>query len=532
MTKYNPDGVPASKVIHVDALMGKELTYGGVRTEAARGAWGFQNKLGLKEGNILLAMAPNSSDFVLLAHSVWWAGGIFSPLNSASTTSDIVHILKLVHPTHVCVAKEHLGRMESAIRECGLYATGGPTIVTIFTRVGQYPLFPDDIAGPTSEESIPPYDLNGKNNKDVCAVIGFSSGTTGAIKGVMLSHRNLCINVLQGRVSLPSVLNSEKREVCLVPYCHIYGMTVAVLSNVWVGGFVCGLPAFDLKVFCELNAKYKTNAMHIVPPIALLLASSEIAKHYDLSSIRLIVIAAAPLKETLQKQLKNRLPEATIIQAFGTTETSPAVTHQRPKDEKYVGSIGKAISGTEVRIVDPNTLKDVAPSEPGELWVRGPQVMMGYIRNPEATKNSFQGEWYRTGDIVVKDEYDNFYVTDRLKEMIKYKGFQVAPSELEDILLQHPDVIDAAVCGFYDEKQATEVPLAYISLKVDHLNKSQHEIQDILDGVRKWMDGKVAGYKRLRGGVYHLQALPKTTSGKILRRELPVKIKERQGSKL
>lgn len=208
------------------------------------------------------------------------------------------------------------------------------------------------------------------------------------------------------------------------------------------------------------------------------------------------------------------------------------VAHQHPIHEPYIGSVGKVIAGTEVRLVDPDTLEDVAPGESGELWVRGPQTMMGYIRNPEATKNTFHGDWYRTGDILTKDEHDNYYVTDRLKEMIKYKGFQVAPSELEDLLIQHPEVTDAAVCAVYDNNQATEVPLAYVSLKPEHLDKQHHHRASILEGIREWFDSRVAGYKKLRGGVHHLQQLPKTPSGKILRRELPVKIQERKTSKL
>ena len=208
------------------------------------------------------------------------------------------------------------------------------------------------------------------------------------------------------------------------------------------------------------------------------------------------------------------------------------------KDERKVGTCGRIFAGTEVRLVSPLTGKDVPIGEEGELWVRGPQVMMGYYGNIAATKDTFapdddgHGRWLRTGDIMTMDSDHDFFVTDRLKEMIKYKGFQIAPSELEDLLLGHEYVVDAAVCAIYDEAQATELPMAYVSLVDSLKGLAGNELHRVLEEVRGWIDAKVAGYKKLRGGVHHLQELPKTTSGKILRRELPAKIKESRAGRL
>lgn len=306
----------------------------------------------------------------------------------------------------------------------------------------------------------------------------------------------------------------------------------------WVGNFTCALPGFDLSVFCEKMALHRATWAHIVPPVALLLANSEIPLQHDLSTLEMMVVAASPLKKALQSKLKSRFPQTKVLQGYGLSECSPGVMFQLEKDEDKIGTCGRLFAGTEARLVSPVTGKDVAVGEEGELFVRGPQVMMGYYGDAAATASTFspdidgKGKWLRTGDIMTMDAEHDFFVTDRLKEMIKYKGFQVAPSELEDLLLRHEHVIDAAVCAIYDDGQATEVPMAYVSLVEEHKGLSGGELQKVLEGVRNWIDGRVAGYKKLRGGVHHLQELPKTTSGKILRRQLPAKMKEQRVARL
>lgn len=313
----------------------------------------------------------------------------------------------------------------------------------------------------------------------------------------------------------------------------------------WLGNFTCAIPSFDLDAFCRLMSKDHHNATwaHIVPPIAVMLANSPVPLKYDLSSLKVIVISAAPTKKELANKLQTRFPGVRILQGYGMTEAGPTISHQNEwdggPDAENVGSAGRLVSGTEARLVDPATLEDVQEGQEGELWVCGPQTMIEYVRDKEATERTLVFEdgkkWLRTGDILRVDNQGDWYVTDRLKEMIKYKGFQVPPSELEDLLLKHEDVIDAAVCGVYDDAQATELPVAYVSLsseKLETVRKSNIEKQKILEGVRDWVDAQVAGYKKLRGGVHHLQELPKTPSGKILRRELPAKKKEGRSGKL
>ncbi|KAL4943487.1 hypothetical protein BDV06DRAFT_234589 [Aspergillus oleicola] len=522
MTKYNPDAVNANKVVHLDTFSPEPLTYGSLRKRAGQAAWGLKHKLGVQQGDVVLAIVTNSNDFVLLAHATWWTGAVFAPLNTSSTQKDIEHVLALVKPTHVATIVSKLDDVQKAAAT--IKAT--PKIFTVLSKISNadIPQFPADILDTDPTNSLPPFDIasTGKHAKDVPSIICFSSGTTGRMKGVQLSHYNLVANTLQLRASLPDRVTSGVREVIFPPYCHIYGLSTVVVTGMWTGGTYLGLPAFDLEMYCAKSAEIKATDMHLVPPVALLLVTQGVARKYTFDGLERIVIAAAPLKEALQRQLKARFPGASICQGYGLTECSPAVTHQVHDNDSSCGTVGKLIAGTEARLVSPITLSDVRPGEEGELWVRGPQVMMGYINDPTSTKNTFSDGWLRTGDILRIDKQGDFWVTDRLKEMIKYKGFQIAPSELEDILLQHPAVTDAAVCAFYSDAQATEIPLAYVSLVPGKSSLPQTEIQSVLDEVRAWVDAQVAGYKRLRGGVFQLQTLPKTATGKILRRLLPV----------
>ena len=313
--------------------------------------------------------------------------------------------------------------------------------------------------------------------------------------------------------------------------CHVYGLSVVVLGGMWYGSFTCGIPAFDLDLFCRKMEEHRATWAHIVPPVAILLANSDIAAKYDLSSLKLILISAAPTKRELQMKLKSRFGSDTkIVQGYGMSECSPTVLLQSANDdENNIGTAGKPVAGTELRLVDPVSLKDVESGEEGELWIRGPQTMMGYYRNEQATRETYVGDWLRTGDIMRVDEHGNFWVTDRLKELIKYKGFQVPPSELEDLLLKHPSVVDAAVTSIYSDEQATELPIAYVTLL---LSTPVSQKRKLLVEIREWADGQVAGYKKLRGGVFELENLPKTPSGKILRRELPCKKEEARVAKL
>ena len=547
---YNPDNVPATKVVHSDTLTSKTLTYGSLRSLAATYAYGLRHTFGLQEGSILMALGPNSTDFLLLAHSVWWCGGIFSPLNPSSTVKDIVHVLEIVRPSHLCVHPDLLVKVREALN-LSTSLEKVPKVLTINERSSntgeKVPLFPDDLASGPSANILPPYSLTeaGKDSKTTPLCIAFSSGTTGPMKAVALSHHGSISNTMQMRTSVPGMLSAHGREVFFPPYCHVYGLSSIIMYGMWIGSYTCAIPSFDLETFCRLMAKDSQDATwtHIVPPIAVLLANSPVPLKYDLSGLKIIVISAAPTKKELAMKLQTRFPGVRILQGYGCTEAGPSVMMQSEWDggpeAENIGCCGRLASGTEARLVDPETMKDVEEGQEGELLVCGPQVMIEYVRNKEATDRTVIWEdgkrWLRTGDIMRVDQTGDWFVTDRYKELIKYKGFQIPPSELEDLLLKHKDVVDAAVCSFYNDDEATEWPIAYVSLsetKLEMIRTGKVQKQRVLDEVKTWIDGQVAGYKKLRGGVHHLQELPKTPSGKILRRELPAKKKAGRTGKL
>jgi 4-coumarate--CoA ligase len=276
------------------------------------------------------------------------------------------------------------------------------------------------------------------------------------------------------------------------------------------------MPRFDLEKFCKLVQTHSASFAYIVPPVALLLSKHPLVDKYDLSSLKGMTCAAAPLTQDLIHTLYKRL-RVPLTQVYGLSETSPCATVQPVEDAfQYPGSVGKLCSNMTAKVADLETGKEVPAGTEGELWFSGPNVFKGYLNNPSGTANAFTKDGYfKTGDVGYVDDEGNFYITDRVKELIKYKGFQVAPAQLEGLLIAHPSVNDAAVIGVYSVNKATELPRAYIVL-ADSVEKSEKTANEIA----KWLEVKVSNYKKLRGGVRFLDVVPKSATGKILRRVL------------
>jgi acyl-CoA synthetase (AMP-forming)/AMP-acid ligase II len=336
----------------------------------------------------------------------------------------------------------------------------------------------------------------------------YSSGTTGLPKGVMLTNRNLVANILQ-TVAIQEPTD-EDTVIGVLPFFHIYGMQVIMNCTLRSGGTIVTMPRFDLEQFLRLIQEHRVTRAYVVPPIALALARHPAVDQFDTSSLNFVMSGAAPLGAELEDECRNRLGGALVLQGYGMTETSP-VTHCIPMDPDAArpGSIGPALANTECRIVVLEEDRDAEPGERGELWIRGPQIMAGYLNNDEATRATIDDEgWLHTGDIAIVDEDGYFAIVDRVKELIKYKGFQVAPAELEALLVQHPCVADAAVIPVPDE-EAGEIPKAFLVLRGE---ASENDIKE-------FVAGKVATYKQVRA-VEFIDEIPKSPSGKILRRVL------------
>jgi acyl-CoA synthetase (AMP-forming)/AMP-acid ligase II len=323
----------------------------------------------------------------------------------------------------------------------------------------------------------------------------------------MLTHHNLVANVVQSA----SCLDVGETDVLagVLPFFHIYGMVVIMNQGLHLGATIVTMPRFDLEQFLETLQKYRVTFANVVPPIVLALAKQPVVDKYDLGSVRTLFSGAAPLSENVAAAAAARLG-CRVLQGYGLTETSPVThaTRASAANPKLAG-IGPPIPDTEARLVDTATGAELGPNQQGEICVRGPQVMKGYLNRPEATAAMIDGEgWLHTGDIGYADEEGCFFVVDRVKELIKYKGLQIAPAELEAVLLAHPAVADAAVVPLPHE-EAGEVPKAFVVLK------GEATPEQILGFVAE----RVAPYKKVRC-LEVIDQIPKSPSGKILRRVL------------
>jgi acyl-CoA synthetase (AMP-forming)/AMP-acid ligase II len=295
----------------------------------------------------------------------------------------------------------------------------------------------------------------------------------------------------------------------VLPLFHIYGLVVVLNMGLYTGATVVTMPRFELESFLKAVQDYDVSLAHIVPPIVLSLSKNPIVDNYKLPKLKTLFSGAAPLGEELTRACMDRLG-CSVRQGYGMTETSP-VTHSSPAPPFPVkfGSVGVPAPNTECKIIDLETGESLGPNQRGEVCVRGPQIMMGYLNNPEATAQTIDADkWLHTGDIGYADDDGHFFIVDRAKELIKYKGFQVPPAELEAVLLTHPCVADAAVIPYPDD-EAGEVPKGILVLR------EQIEPEAILEFVAE----RVAPHKRIRY-LEFVDKIPKSPSGKILRRVL------------
>ncbi len=485
-------GELSAKTAFIEGVSGRAMTYGELDQQVRRQAAGWLES-GLTKGDVVAVMAPNSPEFGVLFHAVALAGGVVTTINPTYTLSEVHHQLADSGATRLVVMPAFLETASTAIAD-----TEVKEVFVIGTAEG-FRSMATVVSSPLANQV--PVDL------DDMVVLPYSSGTTGLPKGVMLTHGNLVSNVEQTRGAIS--LSEDDAFVAVLPFFHIYGMQVLMNMGLRAGATIVTLPRFDLERYLALHQEYRLTCAFVAPPIVVALAKHPIVDHYDLSGLRFVNSGGAPLSGELALECSERLG-CEVIQGYGMTEASP-VTHVTPHGMFKPGSVGVTVANTETNIVDPESGAPLGTDELGEVWVRGPQVMKGYLHNEAATAATIDADtWLHTGDVGRVDADGHLYVVDRLKELIKYKGFQVAPAELEALLLSHPDIDDAAVVGVPDD-EAGEVPAAYVVLKPG-------ASMDAVD-VQAFIAGRVASYKQVHR-VSFVEAIPKSASGKILRRVL------------
>ena len=473
-----------------DVGSGRGYTFGELRNMIRAFAGGLQAK-GFGKGDTLAIMAPNMPEYAVVFHGVATAGGINTTINPTYTADEVRHQLQDSKATILVTIEMFLDTARKAAE-----GTQVTDIVTIDSVEGTTPIT-DFIGEPADQVAVDPDDV---------VVLPYSSGTTGLPKGVMLTHRNLVANLAQCEPVIP--LDRGEVAIAALPFFHIYGMQVLMNSLLASGVRVLCMPRFDLEQALKTVQDEKVTRFFAVPPMVLALAKHPLVDQYDLSSLRQVFSGAAPLGAELAKEAADRIG-CEVVQGYGMTELSP-VSHATPAGDFKPGSSGVAVPNIECRLVSADG-EDQDVGGRGELWVRGPNVMKGYLENDEATRNTIDDEgWLHTGDVAELDEDGHYYIVDRVKELIKYKGFQVPPAELEALLITHPKIADTAVIGIPDE-EAGELPKAFI-VKAPGQDLSEDEVKD-------FVADKVASYKQIRL-VEFIDEIPKSASGKILRRHL------------
>ncbi len=477
----------------VDGPSGRTYTYAVLAEMIRRFAGGLAAR-GLGPGDTIALMAPNLPEYAIAFHGAAVAGVAVSTINPTYTAEEVRFQLQ---DSGACMVVT-IGLFVDTAKE----AAEGTSVEDIV------------VIGEAPEGTIPVTDLLGEPLDQVevdleehIVVLPYSSGTTGFPKGVMLTHRNLVANLCQ----IESGLAVEDDEVALavLPFFHIYGMQVLMNGLLAQGITIVTVPRFDLEQVLGLIQDKQVTRFFAVPPIILALAKHPIVDQYDLSSLRQVFSGAAPLSAELALEAGARI-HCEVVQGYGMTEMSP-VSHLTPPGQFKPGTSGVTVPNAECRIVDPVTGEDQPVGGEGELWVRGPMVMKGYLNNPEATAATVDADgWLHTGDIAVIDEDGHVTIVDRVKELIKYKGFQIAPAELEALLLTHPAIADAAVIGILDD-EAGEIPRAFIVVKPGQ--------EVTAEEITAFTQERVATYKVIRDVVF-VEAIPKSPSGKILRRML------------
>ncbi|XP_059304098.1 4-coumarate--CoA ligase-like 9 [Lycium ferocissimum] len=482
----------------IDATTNHRLSYTDFLKQTQNLASFLQSRYpSLSKNDVAFILSPTSANVPIVYFALLSLGVIVSPANPLSSTSELTHMTQLCKPLIAFATSSTVSKLTSSF-PLGVILLDSPE----FKSMIQSPVYK-----PVSNPII--------RQTDSAAIL-YSSGTTGKVKGVELTHRNLIAlmaSLYHNRFNNVPEGETPEQEVSFMtlPLFHVFGFFM-IIRVVGLGETVVMMERFDFGKMLAAVEKHRVTYMPVSPPLVVAMAKSDLALKYDLSSLKLLACGGAPLGKEVAERFKSRFPNVEIVQGYGLTETTGGTTGMNGAEESdHYGSAGRLAVNTEAKIVDPDSGETLPPGQRGELWIRGPTIMKGYVGDKQATSATLDPEgWLKTGDLCYFDADGFLYVVDRLKELIKYKAYQVPPAELEHLLQSIPDVADAAVIPYPDE-EAGQIPMAYVVRRPGSII-SESQIMDIIAK-------QVAPYKKIRR-VTFINAIPKSPAGKILRREL------------
>ncbi|KAK7350694.1 hypothetical protein VNO77_09572 [Canavalia gladiata] len=499
LTDYALSLLPATAIatntsVLIDAATDEHLSYSLFLRQIKSLASSLQSLTPLSKGHVALILSPTSLHVPLLYFSLLSLGVTVAPANPISSPSELSHIVRLTKPAIAFATSATASKIPNL--RFGTILLDSPLFLSMLDANNAHP---------------PRVELSQSDS----AAILFSSGTTGRVKGVSLTHRNL-IALIGGFSHLKHTVDSVEEEphpvsLFTLPLFHVFGFFMLVRA-IAMGETLVLMRRFDFEGMLRAVEKYRITYMPVSPPLVVALTKSELVKKYDLSSLRLLGSGGAPLGKEVAENFDAKFPNVGIVQGYGLTESGGGAARMIGSDEATRhGSVGRLAENMEAKIVDPVTGEALPPGQKGELWLRGPTIMKGYVGDDKATAETLDSDgWLKTGDLCYFDSDGFLYIVDRLKELIKYKAYQVPPAELEHILHTNPEIADAAVVPYPDE-DAGQIPMAFV------VRKPGSNIT--ADQVMEFVAKQVSPYKKIRR-VSFINSIPKSPAGKILRREL------------
>ncbi|KAJ4721013.1 4-coumarate-CoA ligase [Melia azedarach] len=492
---------------------GKTYSFAETHLICQKTAAGLAN-LGIKKGDVIMVLLQNCAEFIFSFMAASMIGAVTTTANPFYTSTEIFKQFKTSRAKLIITMSQYVDKLRDSAenhRKIGedfkvITIDDPPENCLHFTALSE-----------ANENEIPQVSID----PDDPVALPFSSGTTGLPKGVILTHKSLITSVAQQvDGENPNLyLRTEDVVLCVLPLFHIYSLNSVLLCSLRAGAGVLLMQKFEIGALLELIQRHKVSVAAVVPPLVLALAKNPMVAEFDLSSIRVVLSGAAPLGKELEDALRSRVPQAILGQGYGMTEAGPVLSMclgfaKHPFPTKS-GSCGTVVRNAELKVIDPETGASLSYNQPGEICIRGSQIMKGYLNDDEATAATIDVDgWLHTGDIGYVDDDEEVFIVDRVKEIIKFKGFQVPPAELESLLINHPSIADAAVVPQKDEV-AGEVPVAFV------VRSNGFELTE--EVVKEYVAKQVVFYKRLHK-VYFVHAIPKSPSGKILRKDLRAKL--------